>query len=84
MTIKKKAYVYLLVCSDQTLYCGWTYDIDQRLDKHNAGSASKYTRARLPVKLIYQETLPSKELAMKREYEIKNLSRQQKLALIDT
>ena len=55
------AYTYLLRCSDGTLYCGWTDNIEKRLAAHNSGKASKYTRSRLPVKLVYFETFDTKQ-----------------------
>lgn len=76
-------YVYILECKDKTLYTGWTIDIDRRLKVHNKGKASKYTRARLPVKLVYLEKYDDKIEAQKREWEIKQLKRQEKLKLID-
>lgn len=75
-------WVYLLECADRTLYCGWTTNIDKRLKLHNLGLASKYTRARLPVKLVYKEKFENKRLAMKREYAIKQLSRDEKIELV--
>ena len=78
-----KAYTYLLRCSDGTLYCGWTDNIEKRLAAHNSGKASKYTRSRLPVKLVYFETFDTKQEAMSREARIKQLSRREKLALIN-
>ncbi len=75
-------YVYILQCNDDTLYTGWTVDLDSRIKKHNSGKASKCTRARLPVKLIYFETFENRIDAQKREYAIKQLSRNQKLELI--
>lgn len=78
-----KAYTYLLRCADGTLYCGWTNDIEKRLAAHNSGKASKYTRSRLPVKLVYFETFDTKQEAMSREARIKQLSRREKLALIN-
>ena len=77
------AYTYLLLCSDGTLYCGWTDNIEKRLAAHNSGKASKYTRSRLPVKLVYFETFDTKQEAMSREARIKQLSRREKLALIN-
>ncbi|MBQ6722855.1 MAG: GIY-YIG nuclease family protein [Clostridia bacterium] len=77
------AYTYLLRCSDGTLYCGWTDNIEKRLAAHNSGKASKYTRSRLPVKLIYFETFDTKQEAMSREARIKQLSRREKLALVN-
>ena len=77
------AYTYLLRCSDGTLYCGWTDNIEKRLAAHNSGKASKYTRSRLPVQLIYFETFDTKQEAMSREARIKQLSRREKLALVN-
>jgi putative endonuclease len=76
-------YVYILRCSDDTLYTGITTDLERRIDEHNHSSkGAKYTRARRPVMLIYHETLPDKAAAGRREYAIKAMSRQQKLELI--
>ncbi len=75
-------YVYILMCNDNTLYTGYTVDIDSRLAVHNEGLGAKYTRGRLPVRLVYQEVLASKSDAMKRELKIKKYSRSQKLQLI--
>ena len=81
----KHFFVYLLRCSDGTLYCGWTTDIKRRLEAHNSGKrGAKYTRTRRPVELVYFEELENKNSAMKREYEIKQLSRAEKLRLINT
>lgn len=80
--MKKGNYTYILQCADNTLYTGWTNDLDRRLKAHNEGKASKYTRSRLPVRLIYSEEYQTKREAMKREYAIKRLSRQAKLKLI--
>lgn len=75
-------FVYILRCSDGTLYTGITKDIDRRFEQHNKGTASKYTRSRLPVKLVYQESQPNQSLALKREAAIKEMTRKQKLAMI--
>ncbi|MFZ5503264.1 MAG: GIY-YIG nuclease family protein [Pseudomonadota bacterium] len=72
---------YLLRCADDTLYCGITNDPDKRLAAHNAGTASKYTRVRLPVEMVYAEPCADRSAASKREREIKRLSRVKKLAL---
>ncbi len=72
---------YLLRCADGTLYCGITNDIDKRLAAHNAGEGAKYTRSRLPVKLVYSEVCADRSDASKRECEIKALPRTLKLAL---
>ncbi|MDP3790299.1 MAG: GIY-YIG nuclease family protein [Candidatus Omnitrophota bacterium] len=74
-------YVYILKCADNTLYTGVTNDISRRLSCHNAKKASKYTRARTPVTLIYKEPHRTKSRALKREAEIKRWPRQQKLRL---
>ena len=76
-------YVYLLRCADGTLYTGYTDDPVRRTRVHNAGKGAKYTRARLPVELVYQEACADKSAALRREYEIKQLTRVQKLKLIE-
>lgn len=75
-------YVYILRCRDNTLYTGYTVDIDKRIRVHNKGLGAKYTRGRLPVKLVYKEICSSKSEAMKREIRIKKLSRKEKMHLI--
>ena len=75
-------YTYILRCADGTLYTGWTNDLQKRIAAHNAGTGGKYTRSRRPVTLVYYETFPTKEEAMRREYAIKQLSREEKEALI--
>jgi len=76
-------YVYILECSDKTLYTGSTNNIEKRIKEHNNGtSGAKYTRARRPVKLVYVETCSTLSNALKREAQIKKLSRAQKLLLI--
>ena len=75
-------FVYLLRCADGSLYTGISNDVARRLDKHNAGTASRYTRSRLPVELAYQEIQANHSTALKRELEIKGLSRRQKEMLI--
>ena len=77
-------YVYILKCSDNTLYTGWTNSLEKRLKVHNSGKGAKYTKARLPVELVYYEEYEDKIEAMKREYEIKQLTRIKKLKLIET
>ena len=64
-------YTYILACSDGTLYCGWTNNLEKRLLAHNSGRGAKYTKARLPVKLLYYEEFETKEEAMSREWHIK-------------
>jgi putative endonuclease len=75
------AFVYLLRCRDGTLYCGWTNDIERRLAAHSAGTASRYTRARRPVKLAWFARMASRSEAMREEARIKQLSRAEKLRL---
>lgn len=74
-------YVYLLRCMDDTLYCGWTTNLKKRYQKHLSGKGAKYTRAHKPVELFYYECYEDASSARKREYEIKQLSREQKLKL---
>jgi len=76
-------YAYILRCADGTLYCGWTNNLEERLKKHNAGLGGKYTRSRLPVELAYFEEFENKEEAMSREWHLKQLTRAQKLKLIE-
>ena len=78
-----RAYTYIVRCSDGSLYTGWTDDIEKRLAAHNSGRGAKYTRARHPVTLVHLEMFSTKEQAMSREWHIKQLTRAQKLALID-
>ena len=75
------AFVYLLRCSDETLYCGWTTDVGRRLAAHQAGTASRYTRARLPVELAWSKAVDSRSAAMREEARIKRLPRTEKLRL---
>lgn len=77
-------YVYILECADKTLYTGWTIDLNKRIKVHNEGKASKYTRARLPVRLVYTEVYDDKISAQRREWNIKQMSRDKKLKLIET
>ena len=75
-------YLYILRCGDGTLYTGITTDVEKRLEAHRCGKGAKYTRGRLPLELVYRETCDSHSHALKRELEIKKLSRQAKEALI--
>lgn len=75
-------YTYMVECRDGTLYTGWTNNIEKRVEDHNRGKGAKYTRARKPVTLVYYETFETKKEAMRREYEIKQMSRLQKEKLI--
>ena len=75
-------YVYILKCSDDTLYTGITTDPERRLKEHNSGTGAKYTRSRRPVEMVYSETAADRSEASKRETEIKKFSRAQKLEMI--
>jgi len=75
-------YCYIVECSDGTYYTGWTIDPERRVKVHNAGRGARYTRMRLPVKLVYLESLPDRASAMKREKAIKALTRAGKKKLI--
>ena len=75
-------YTYILRCADGTYYCGWTNNLDRRLKAHNEGKGAKYTRSRRPVALVYYEAFSTKEEAMRRDYEIKQLPRKKKEELI--
>jgi putative endonuclease len=75
-------YCYILECVDGTFYTGWTTDPDRRLKQHNKGTGSRYTRSRLPVKMVYLEPQLDRVTAMKRERAIKHLSREKKKKLI--
>ncbi len=77
-------YTYMLRCADGTLYTGWTNDLSKRLAAHNAGKGAKYTAARRPVQLVYAEEHPDKITAMQREYAIKQLTRAEKEALLES
>ena len=75
--------LYILRCGDGSLYTGITTDVDRRLEEHRSGKGAKYTRSRGPLELVYQEDCPDKSAALKRELEIKALSRAEKLNLIE-
>ncbi len=76
-------YIYVLRCSDGTLYTGYTNNLENRLELHNKGKGAKYTRGRTPVELIYFEEFEDKIEAQKREYALKKLKRSEKLILIE-
>ena len=76
-------YTYIVKCSDDTLYTGWTNDLERRLKAHNEGKGAKYTKVRRPVEIVYYESFETKQEAMRREYEIKQLTRKQKELLIN-
>ena len=75
-------YTYIVKCSDGTFYTGWTNDLEKRISAHNSGKGAKYTKSRRPVALMYYEEFSTKEEAMRREYEIKQMTRKKKLELI--
>lgn len=76
-------YVYVVECSDGSLYTGYTTDVDRRVREHNAGDGAKYTRGRTPVELRHVETFAEKGTALSREHAIKRLSRAEKVSLLD-
>lgn len=80
--MESKWMVYLLRCKDDTLYCGITNDLQNRLEMHRSGKGAKYTRGRGPLELVYTEECEDKSAALKRERAIKSLPRQKKLELI--
>ena len=75
-------YFYVLRCKDDTLYAGYTNDLQKRVATHNAGKGAKYTKARTPVECIYYETFDTKQEAMRFEYAFKQYTRKQKLDYI--
>ena len=79
----KQFFVYLVQCSDGTYYCGIAKDVGKRLAEHNKGVGAKYTRSRKPVKLVFLEREKNKGDALKREAEIKKMSRKQKQKLVN-
>jgi putative endonuclease len=77
------AYVYLLRCADDSLYCGWTTDVPRRLAAHRSGTASRYTRSRRPVELAAVISVADRSAALREEARVKRLPRAAKLQLID-
>lgn len=75
-------YVYVVECVDDSLYTGYTTDVDRRVAEHNDGTGAKYTRSRRPVELVHVERYASRSAAMSREYEVKQFSRRQKERLV--
>ena len=75
-------WVYILRCADGTLYTGYTDDVERRCAAHNSGRGAKYTRGRGPLEPVYREDCPDMSAALKREYAIKRLSREEKLRLV--
>jgi len=78
----QKYYAYLARCNDGTLYAGYTNDIKNREAKHNEGKGARYTRIRRPIKIVWNEEFSTKSEAMKREYELKHLTKKEKEGLI--
>ncbi len=79
----KKYYVYMLQTEDNTLYCGFTGNVEKRFEAHRSGNGAKYTRAHKPVKIVYSREFDTKSEAMKEEYRIKHLKKADKLKLFD-
>ena len=78
----RPAYVYLLRCGDGSLYCGWTYDVEKRIEIHRRGRGSRYVKRRLPVALAAVFEMPDASAARREEARIKQLTRSEKLALV--
>ena len=76
-------YTYIVECADGSLYTGYTNDLEKRMKAHNEGKGAKYTRGRGPVKLVYYEEFETKEEAQSREWHIKRLTKEKKIALIN-
>lgn len=81
LTGKAGFYIYIVECADGTFYTGWTVNLKKRLLVHNQGRGSRYTRCRLPVRIVYFESLSTKSQALKREFEVKKLTRREKKTL---
>lgn len=81
-TAQKQWHFYLARCSDDSLYAGIAVDPVKRMEVHNAGKGARYTRSRLPIEMVYSETLPDQSSALKREAEVRKWSRQKKEELI--
>jgi putative endonuclease len=81
--MENKHFIYILQCNDGTYYTGYTNNIEKRLQTHASGKGAKYTRGRLPVTLIYEKGFATKSEALKEEYKVKKLSRQQKQRLVE-
>jgi len=77
-------YVYILKCGDNTLYTGWTNNLEKRFEEHKLGKGAKYTKGRGPLEMVYNEAFDNKVDAMKREYSIKKLNRKQKDILVES
>ena len=75
-------YVYILRCADDSLYCGYTTDVEKRFEKHKSGKGARYTRSHLPLEVVYVEEFENKSDALKREHEIKSMTKSQKEKLL--
>ena len=75
-------FCYLLECSDGSYYCGWTMDLEKRVQAHSSGKGARYTRSRLPIKLVFSEEFDDRSSAMRRECEIKGKNHREKKALV--
>lgn len=80
--MEKKYYTYMLLIENNSLYCGYTDDVEKRFQAHCEGRGAKFTKAHKPVKIVYKREFETKSEAMKEEYRIKHLTRKEKLALI--
>lgn len=78
-----KNYTYMVRCKDNSLYVGWTNNLEKRMKAHNEGKGAKYTKPRLPVELVYFEEFGTKQEAMSREYHLKKLSHKEKEMLVE-
>ena len=76
-------YTYIIRCKDNSLYVGWTNNLEKRMKAHNDGKGAKYTKPRRPVELVYYEVFSTKQEAMSREYHLKKLSHKEKEKLIE-
>lgn len=81
--MKDTAYTYMVKCRDGSLYTGWTKELEKRMRCHNTGKGARYTKSRLPVKLVYYEVFDTRQEAMKRECALKRLKRRDKLKLVE-
>lgn len=83
--MEEKTYTYIVQCVDKTFYTGWTLDLTRRIEEHNSeNSKTKYTRKRQPVILVYSEEFDTRAKAAKRESQIKDLSRKEKIKLVQS
>ena len=81
--MSRKAYVYILKCGDESLYTGWTYDVNLRVREHQAGRGGRYTRSHLPVELVFVRQMADKYAAMREESYIKRMDRSTKLNMVE-